>query len=136
MSDKKYKNFNNEKWILLLIGVMIGIAVTFLSLFAFSAVYTLTDIDEYYNAVFATLSLIIGVYFGAMYSVSKIKEKGFINGMFIGIAVFLIVFLISIFMSENYFSLSSIFHFVCCLLSGGISGIIRVNRETNKKYLK
>ena len=136
MPDKKYNNFSNEKWFSIIIGVVIGFVITFISLLAFSAIYTLTDIEEYYNAVFATLSLIIGSFFGAMYTVSRIKQKGFMNGTFVGFLLFLIVFIISVFVSDNSFSLASVFHFVCCLLSGGISGILRVNKETNKKYLK
>lgn len=136
MRDKKYKSLQNEKWISILIGVLLGIAVSFIFLLIFAAVYTLTDIEEYYNAVFATLSLIFGSFFGAMYTVSKLKSMGFLNGMFVGVMIFILVFIVSVFVSKNSFGLTTFFHFVCCLLSGGISGIIRVNKETNKKYLK
>lgn len=136
MPDKKYKNIQSQKWTAFSVGVLIGLAVTFIFLFVFAMVYTMTDIEEYYNAVFATLSLVAGAYFGAMYTVSKIKQKGFLSGMLVGLIMFVLVFIISVFVSKNSFSLTSIFHFICCLLSGGISGIIRVNKEMNKKYLK
>lgn len=136
MPENKYKNINHDYLLSVLFGIAIGIAVTFISLLIFAAVYAAADIDEYYNAVFATVSLICGSFFGAMFTVSKIKNKGFIYGTLVGAAIFIIVFVVSCFVSVNSLSLVSLFHFICCLLSGGISGIIRVNKETNKKYLK
>lgn len=136
MQVKKFKELKNEKFTAVLFGVIIGIAVTFIMLFVFSAIYAMTDLEEYVNAIFATLSLIFGSFFGAMYTVGKLKQKGFINGTLVGLFIFMIIFAVSVFISDNSISLTSMFHLICCLLSGGISGIIRVNKEINKKYLK
>ncbi len=136
MKKSNFKYLYENNWVPVLIGSLIGIVVTFVALVIFAFVYTVTDIDEYYNAVFATLSLIIGCFFGARFTVGKIKNKGFLNGAFIGLIIFILTFIISLFISENSFSLTSLFHAVCTVLSGGVSGIIRVNKEMNKKYLK
>ena len=117
-------------------GVMIGAIVTLVTLFLFSVIYTYVDIPEYYNAVFATISLIVGSFFGGMFAVSKINEKGYLYGSLVGIIVFLLVFLVSVFTSRNSISLTSLFHFLGSTISGCIDGIIRANKETNKKYLR
>lgn len=117
-------------------GVIIGMFVTLLSLFIFSILYTYVDIPEYYNAIFATISLIIGSFSGGMFTVSKINEKGYLFGSLVGLIIFLIVFLFSAFISKNSVTLTTVFHFLASVISGCISGIIMANKETNKKYLR
>lgn len=129
--DVKSNNFINIAF-----GVIIGLVVSLLTLFLFSVIYTYVDIPEYYNAVFATISLIVGSFLGGIFTVSKINEKGYLYGSLVGATIFLLVFLSSVFISHNSISLTSLFHFLGSVISGCIAGIIRANRETNKKYLR
>ena len=129
--DVKSNNFINIAF-----GVIIGLVVSLLTLFLFSVIYTYVDIPEYYNAVFATFSLIVGSFLGGIFTVSKINEKGYLYGSLVGATIFLLVFLSSVFISHNSISLTSLFHFLGSVISGCIAGIIRANKETNKKYLR
>ncbi|MBR2043290.1 MAG: TIGR04086 family membrane protein [Clostridia bacterium] len=136
MTAFKYKSMKKSVVSAYIVGLSIGLMITLLSIFLFAAVYMLSELAEYYNAVFATLSLIIGSYCGAAFTVSKINQNGFLNGIILGVLIFVSVFVVSFIVSGNSVSLTSVFHLVCCALSGGISGIVRVNKEKNKKYLK
>jgi putative membrane protein (TIGR04086 family) len=128
--------FKNNNLLNILVGTLVGIIITFLSLLLFSVVYTYLDIPEHYNAVFATVSLIVGSYFGGRLAVSKINEKGYLYGALVGALIFMVVFVCSLLISRNSISLTSLFHFLGSVISGCIAGIIRANKETNKKYLK
>ncbi len=136
MPKNQVSNFNRETFSSFAVGTVIGIVTTLGALFIFAIIMTAVDISTSVLPVFATISLIIGSFFGAMYTVGKIKKKGFLNGIIVGAVVFLVIFIISFFVSREGLTLTTVFHLVCCLLSGGISGIIRVNRETKKRYLK
>lgn len=126
---------NNNSWNIVF-GVILGLIITLLILFIFSVIYTYVDIPEYYNAVFATISMIIGSFFGGRFTVSKINEKGYLYGSIVGAIIFLIIFLLSVFISGSSISLTSVFHFLGSVVSGCIAGIIRANKEINKKYLR
>lgn len=136
MSVKINKDVYKEKASAVIFGTILGVLISLLSVFAFSVLYTVLDIEEYFCAVFATLSLVVGSFSGAAFAVNRIKHKGFLFGSLVGITVFVIMFTVALITAEGSFSLTSLFHFVCCTISGGISGIIRVNKEVNKKYLK
>ncbi len=129
--DVKNNNLRN-----IIFGVILGLLITLLTLFLFSVIYTYADIPEYYNTVFATISIIIGSFFGGRLTVSKINEKGYLYGAIVGAIIFFIIFLCSIFISGNSISLTSVFHFFGSVVSGCIAGIIRANKEINKKYLR
>ena len=52
--------FKNNYLLNIAYGVLIGALTTLVTLFIFSVIYTYVDIPEYFNAVFATVALILG----------------------------------------------------------------------------
>ncbi len=118
------------------IYLLLGVIMTLVFLFIFALVITFFDLQGFYNGIFATVSIILGTFVSAYFYVSKIKSKGFLNGVLIGASIFIIIFIASLFLSDKGFSLSSLFHLISALLSGGIGGIIQVNKKQNLKYLK
>lgn len=136
MSKNQVSNFNKETFLSFAVGTVIGIITTLGALFIFAIIMTAVDISTSVLPVFATFSLIIGSFFSTMYTVGKIKKKGFLNGVIMGAIIFLVVFIISFFVSREGLTLTSVFHLICCLLSGGISGILSVNKQMKNKYLK
>lgn len=113
-----------------------GLLTTTVFLFIFALVVTLLDLDDFYNGVFAILSLIFGTFLSSYLYVGYTQNKGFLNGILIGFFVYFVIFLISVFLSNNGFSLTSLFHLVSSVLSGGIAGILRVNKKEKMKYIK
>lgn len=136
MPKNQVNNFNKEMVTSFAVGTVIGLITTLASLLMFAIIMTAVDISTSVLPVLATISLIIGSFFGAMYTVGKIKKKGFLNGIIVGAVVFLVVFIISFFVSREGLTLTTVFHLICCLLSGGISGILSVNKQMKNKYLK
>lgn len=136
MSFDKINDLRKLTFLAILFGFIISLGVTLTMLFLFSFVYCYIDVKEWLGAVFALISLVFGAYFGARYTVGKLGQNGFMYGITVGFALFLFVFTFSLFLGDGKYSLTSLFNLICCVLSGGISGIIRVNKELNKKYLK
>ncbi len=133
---KFLKNQDYSGVVRFVIFLLLGVVMTLVSLFLFALVITVLDLQGFYNGIFATISLIIGTFLSAFFYVSKIKSKGFLNGVLLGAAIYIIVFIASLIISDKGFTLSSLFHLLSSLLSGGIAGIIQVNKKQNLKYLK
>lgn len=124
------KNDNNNYALYIITSVLLGVLSTVVSLFVFAILFTVLDLKQYYNAIFATVSLIIGSFVGSSMFVNKIKSKGFVNGVLAAACIYAIVFLASLIFSENSFSLTSLFHLISSLLSGAIGGILQVNKKS------
>ena len=124
------KNDSREYILNLLVSVLLGGLSAIISLFIFAVIFTVLDLELFYNAVFATLSLIIGCFIGSSVFVNKMKSKGFLNGITVALIIYAIVFVASLIFSDNGFSLSSLFHLAASLLSGAIGGILQVNKKS------
>lgn len=133
---KFFKNQDYGNVIMFSIFLLIGVLITVLSLFLFAVLITVFDLEGYFNGIFATVSLIIGSFFASYFYVKKVKSKGFLNGILMGGAMYLLIFIASLIISDKGFSLTSLFYLISALLSGGIAGILVINKKQNLKYLK
>lgn len=118
------------------ISAAVGILVTVLLLFIFAVIFTFVDLKSYVGSLLAIVALSIGAFVSGYIFLSKEKEKGFLKGLIAGLFVYIIVFIGSLILSDNGLSLTSLFHLICASLAGAIAGIIQVNKQTEKKYLK
>ncbi|MBE6729714.1 MAG: TIGR04086 family membrane protein [Ruminococcaceae bacterium] len=132
----KINDEKTAKLLRLIVFMSIGIIITLVALLLFAVLFTLLDLDKYLSGVFATVSLILGSFVSSYFYIAKINNKGLINGALLGLAIYLVTFIISLIISKNGFSLISLFHLICTVLSGAIAGILRVNKKSNMKYLK
>ncbi|MEE0946599.1 MAG: TIGR04086 family membrane protein [Acutalibacteraceae bacterium] len=124
------KIFDSEYIKSLLLSILIGATSMVAALFIFAVLFTYLDLKMYYNSIFAILALILGTFVGSSIFVSKIKTKGFLNGVLVAVIIYAIIFLVSAFVSKNSISLTTLFHIISAVLSGGIGGIIQVNKKS------
>jgi len=136
----KAKNFlktqiGQNKSKLIITGTIIGIVVTLLIMLLLSFVVLMFDLNDGFSAPFATLSLAIGTFAAAFYTARNIGSRGYLVGLTVGVISFLVVLLISLFVSKQSIGANTVFHLVIIIISSLIGGILGVNFKRDKKYL-
>lgn len=116
------------------ITALIVIAISGIMMLICSAGMTLAQMDAKYAVILASISVAAGVFCGALYLSAVKKEKGYLNGLTVGIAVFLIVTAVSLVVHKGGLTVNTIFHAILFLISGVIGGILGVNKK-GEKYI-
>ena len=119
----------------ILIGIGIGMLITFVLLLLMAFLALFFDLTEGVLSPFATIALAIGTYFAAYISGKLIKEKSLFIGLIIGLIVFIVISIVSAIVSKNSLTLMSLFHFIVTVLSGVIGAIIGVNSANKRKII-
>lgn len=135
MDIELLKPDKSGKKIIYLKGAAIGIAVSVLFMLIFSAVLLFFNLDRSYSKPFATISVSVGTFAASYYTAKKIGDKGYLTGLIIGIAVFVIITAVSMIINRSGFTLNTLFHFIIIILSALTGGILGVNRDKSKKYI-
>ena len=135
MKKEILENQKGIPYALALVGLLIGIIVTVASMFIFSMIIYFLNLDRAFALPFSTVSVSLGAFFSAFFTAKKMKKRGYIAGLAVGILTFVIVTVISLIVSKNGFSLNTLFHFIIIILSSVIGGILGVNSALNKKYI-
>lgn len=117
-----------------IVGGLVGVLSTLVTMLIFAAVLLVFNIDRAYAAPFATISVAIGSFIASYISAKKINNKGYLTGLVIGIVVFAIISILSLIFG-NSFSLNTIFHLIIIILASTVGGILGVNADKHKKYI-
>ena len=132
MSKDFSKAIVNKKSAYILGGV-IGLVVTLVSMLTFAAVLLFFDVNRAFAVPFATISVAVGSFFASKITAKKIGDKGYLVGSIIGIIVFILITIVSLIFG-NGLTLNTLFHFVIIILSSVAGGISGVNVR-QKKYI-
>ncbi len=134
MSDGFGKKDITNKKSAYIIGGIIGVLTTLVSMLIFSAVLLFFNIDRAYATPMATISVAIGGFVASRISAKKIGDKGYLTGIIIGFVVFIAITLLSVILGNNL-SLNTLFHFIIIMLASVTGGIAGVNSNKHKKYI-
>ena len=134
MSDGFSKKDNVNKKSAYILGAVLGVFSTLVTMLIFAAILLFFNIDRDYAVPFATISVAVGSLIASRITARKIGEKGYITGLIIGAVVFLIITVLSLIMG-NSLSLNTLFHFIIIMLSSLVGGITGVNAQKGKKYI-
>lgn len=115
-----------------LFGILIGTGVTLISMLLLAAVMLFGQLSREYAVPFATISVALGTFFAARFAARRIGSKGYLVGLIIGGAVFLVIMLISLAVSRDAIGTNTLFHFIIIVLSSLVGGISGVNRKNNR----
>lgn len=131
------KEFENSKfnYPLIIKTAILNIFVTALFIFIFSVIMYFVQAGYEYSTVLATVALGVGALVSSFYAAKKTKKRGFLIGLIVGGAVFLIVTLVSLFVDKGSVTLNTLFHFIIIMLSALIGGISGVNQSAKQKYV-
>lgn len=134
MSADFSKKDNVNKKSAYLVGAILGVLGTLVSMLIFAAVLLFLNIDRTYAIPFATISLAVGSFISSRYAAKKIGDRGYLVGLIIGAVVFTVITALSLILG-NSMSLNTLFHFIIIMLSSLVGGIMGVNRDKHKKYI-
>lgn len=131
--DIKY-NFA-EKMVIYAISAIGGLILITVTLFAAAALCLATDMSDNYSTLVAAICLGGGAMLSGFLSSKKIRYSGMLNGLICGCIIYLIVFIFSLFLSENGFTVIGLSHFLISAVSGAIGGILGVNTANKRKII-
>ncbi len=126
---------NNLNYSYIIKAIILGLAVTALSVFLFAIFMFLTEKGYEFSAVFGTAAVSLGSFVAAFYISRKRQSKGLLTGLITGIAVFLLVTVISLIVDKGTITLNTLFHLIIFLLSSLIGSALGVNKKENRKYI-
>jgi putative membrane protein (TIGR04086 family) len=132
---KDYEKKNSFNYGLIIKTAILNIITTAAFIFIFAVVMYLAQTGYEFATVFATVSLAAGSLVSAFYLARKIAKKGFLVGLLVGGAEFIIVTLISMFADKGGITVNTLFHLIIILLSSLIGGIVGVNKAGKQKYI-
>lgn len=132
---KDYEKKNSFNYGLIIKTALLNIITTAAFIFIFAVVMYLAQTGYEFATVFATVSLAAGTLVSAFYLAKKIAKKGFLVGLLVGGAEFIIVTLISMFADKGGITVNTLFHLIIILLSSLIGGIVGVNKAGKQKYI-
>ena len=94
--QKESLNKGKGLYFLIFKTAVIEIAVTAISMLIFAAVMFLAGLDKNLSPVLATVSAAIGTLIAAFFAAKKIGNRGYLTGIAVGGATFIIITLISV----------------------------------------
>ena len=116
-----------ERAVIYGVSSFVGILFSVLSLLLAAGIMLAGDMPEQAASVISAICLGLGALLSGFFSSKKIKNGGIINGLICGGVIYLIVLFISLFLSENGFSLITILNLAITLLTAAIGGIFGVS---------
>ncbi len=114
---------------------LIGAIGTVLLMFLFAALIVLLQLDRAYAAPLATVSIAIGSMISSYCCGRKVSKNGYLIGLLNGAAVFVLVLLVSLIVSDWKISANTLFHLIIILTASTAGGIFGVNKKSSKKYI-
>ncbi len=126
---------NNFNYSYIIKAIILGVATTAISVFLFAIFMFLTEKGYEYSTVFGTAAVALGSFVVAFYISRKRQSKGLLTGLITGIAVFLIVTVVSLIVDKGAITVNTLFHLIIFLLSSLIGSVLGVNKKENRKYI-
>lgn len=118
------------------IGTAVAVVVTAIMLLLFALFMTVVDIPKNYALPLSSVSMGVGGFFGARYAAKKLKEKGYLCGLIVGLAVFLINTIIGIFLNGVQFTALTPLRAIISILMAMIGGITGINSSSTRSLVK
>ena len=119
---------NLDKGIYLLKGLLLSYIVTCILILFFSVLLTYSNISEGKMPLLNTITMLISITIGSIYTAGKVKEKGWISGGLVGISYYIILIALNmIFLKPLVFDIFSASKIILSSVMGVIGGIIGIN---------
>lgn len=114
--------------IFILKGLSLSYIITIITMLILSILLTYTSLKESVIPVLNTIIMIGSIVLGSIYLTSKVKNKGWLNGMIIGLLYFLVLLLLNkIIIKEPEQGLYLFYKLLISVVTGIIGGMIGIN---------
>lgn len=126
--DTMPKNKIKGSGIKILLGSVIALVITMISLLIISIILTYTDVSENIITVSVIVISALSIFIGSIISAVNINKNGILNGCLVGAIYMITIYLLSsIFVAGFSINIQSILMILISILAGMIGGIIGVN---------
>lgn len=132
---KDFAKQNSTKGFAFLKGFIIEIVVAAFFVTAFAFVIYVFEAGYKYASVFATVSVALGTFAAGFFTAGKIGNKGWLSGLIIGAATFILITLVSLVVDKGILTFNTLFHFIIIMLSSLIGAVLGVNKSNSRKYI-
>ncbi len=133
--DKELKYNLSEKAVIYGLSSLVGAVMCVVSMLLLAAICLYTDMSENYSSLLSGISLGIGGFVAGYLASKKIKSGGILNGAVCGVFIYLIVIIVSLFVSSGGLTNNTLFHFMITAIAGMVGGIIGVNFSNRKRII-
>ncbi|MDR1773413.1 MAG: TIGR04086 family membrane protein [Clostridioides sp.] len=109
-------------------AICISYVLTLVILFLYNILLTFTDMNADMISIIASFITTVSAAVGGFYASKKIKEKGLINGLLVGISYILLIFITVFLLQDQFkFDISMLYRIFLMTCAGGVGGILGVN---------
>lgn len=133
MSESNYNVA--EKIVIYIIASIVGVIVMFCAILLAAGVCLACDLPDSFSPTISVISMGIGTFLAGFLSAKKIKSSGIFNGAATGGIIYLLIFFISLILSNSGFSMVTVYHMLISVLAAAIGGIIGVNSLSKKRLI-
>ncbi|MEW8973339.1 MAG: TIGR04086 family membrane protein [Tissierellaceae bacterium] len=119
---------NKSRLNCLLKGILLAFVITFISIFIISLLLRFTNLREGKLPILNNIIMMVSIVISSIYLAMQVKEKGWLNGAFLGLGYYLVIVLLS-FVAIKSISLDVITgaKLMVATLTGSIGGMIGIN---------
>lgn len=119
---------NKSRLNCLLKGILLAFVITFISIFVISLLLRFTNLREGKLPILNNIIMMVSIVISSIYLAMQVKEKGWLNGAFLGLGYYLVIVLLS-FVAIKSISLDVITgaKLMVATLTGSIGGMIGIN---------
>lgn len=109
-------------------GMLLAFVITFISIFIISLLLRFTNLREGKLPILNNIIMMVSIVISSVYLAMQVKEKGWLNGAFLGLGYYLVIVLLS-FVAIKSISLDVITgaKLMVATLTGSIGGMIGIN---------
>ena len=119
----------------ILTGVIAGAIVTFAALLICALLFTIKDFSASAAGPMAAVSAGLGALAAGFAAAKSHKRQGLTIGLAAGMLLFVVVLLVSLFVSESGFTVLTAIKLAVMALASAIGGVIGVNSATKRKMV-
>ncbi len=121
-------------WQSVLKGTIISLAGVGVMLCVFAAIMLMFDAPAAASGYFSYITVFISALLGGFFAAKFSKEKGIIVGAAVGLALFLIISLVSVIFASDIYFLKFVIRFLLCMLAAVVGGVLGVNAGHKNKF--
>ena len=133
---KKEMKYNvYERGVILALSSVVGILISVLAVFLAAALCLTLDITDRMSSGISGVCLGIGSLTAGFLAAKKLKVSGVINGALCGIIIYVLIIILSVFLSKNGFSMNSFYHILITVLSSACGGLLGIVSGDHKKII-
>ncbi len=127
--EKKEKGMKIDSAAAVLKGVGAAFLITLVVFVVYALLLTYTDVSEGYISVVAIVSTAVSCCVGGFLAAKKGGKSGLIYGVLVGVVYGILLIAVNILAgAEGGSILSKVTMMVCAMASGGVGGIVGVNK--------